>query len=345
MTILRLIVFIVLVGSIPETPSSAASNPPPGCLNDTTGFREVRASPHLAVWLNHNTGGWHGCLQLGSCYWSTQDAEDTLALLQPLMSTGAVSACTGYFDGTEFRYDCDNNEVGLENVFGLGSQVFRDVAPGDGTVCPAAAPRVLTSGFHRSPVRTPTYGEVSLSVVELRLDRFCLSILSEKDRRFEIAVLASRCTGALSDISRLADQYSPILSKGGRWLGLAARDAAMAIRVGPGSNELLLEPDRMVWGDLNSAAQVWLEAVSLASTSSEPLEASDDPLPSVVDNNPASRLLHWYAAAIARLEPIPFGIGWDEPNSISARNWMAAHAVRQEPVFKGTLLRAELVRQ
>lgn len=336
---MRLVLFVLMLMALA---SSASANPPPNCLPSTPGakLRPVASVGELSAWVQVAPGSNAACVKIAGCAWRLDQAD----LLRGSISTYASANPDGICDLLSNGSEACKDPSQLDEQFGALSELLTKSLANTNLYCRPGQGILRSTG--NAVIGT---GVDTVSLLTLPLGDYCLNLIGRSDAA---AVLVSTSCLSSSDLSALGGNLSSeLFALNSAWIAGTSGSFRLGLPVDLSGSSASLQNAPQTSGFTNSTYVAdWLSKVHTAAQSvgtGNDLDRSSDPLP-IPSNSEIGAILHWIAAAVARLEPIPFdaSTGWSEQNSqnAAARDWMATVELDDPASYGGTHFRAELAR-
>ena len=336
---MRLVLRVLLLVTLS---SGAFASPPPNCLPVTLGakLRPVASVGELNAWVQVASGSSAACVKIAGCAWRLDQADLLMGAISTYASANPDGVCDLLSDGSEACKDPSQ----LEEQFGALAELLTKSLANTNLYCRPGQDIVRTTG--NAVIGT---GADTVSLLTLPIGGHCLNLIG---RRNSAAVLVSTSCLSSTDLSALnTDLSSEFFALNDAWIAGTSGSFRLGLPMDLSGAGASLQNAPQTSGFTNSTyVTSWLSKVYTAAQTVGPgndLDRSSDPLP-IPSNTEIGGVLHWIAAAVARLEPIPFdaSTGWSEQQTknAAARDWMATVELDDPASYGGTHFRAELAR-
>lgn len=336
---MRLVLFVLLLMAFA---SGVSADPPLNCLPSTPGakLRPVASVGELSAWVQVAPGSSAACVKIAGCAWRLDQADLLRGSISTYASANPDGICDLLSDGSEACKDPSQ----LDEQFGALSALLTKSLTNTGLFCRPGQDIVRTTG--NAVIGT---GADTVTLLTLPIGDYCLNLIG---RRNAAAVLVSTSCLSSTDLSALnTNLSSELFALNDAWIAGTSGSFRLGLPVDLSGAIASLQNTPQTSGFSNSTyVTSWLSKVRTAAQTvgnGNDLDRSSDPLP-IPSNTHIGAVLHWIAAAVARLEPIPFdaSTGWSEQHSqnAAARDWMATVELDDPASYGGTHFRAELAR-
>ncbi len=319
-----------------------AQSPPTGCLPSVPDakLRPIEEIGNLRAWVQLSpTSGSSACVQIDSCAWRL----DETSLLSGPISTYASPNPDGICGLVSTGDRICSNPQQLEQQFGSIAQMVGTALADTGTYCSSGTNKVHTSGAYVANADGST-----MTLLILPVDDYCLNLVG---RNGNAAIIVTTSCANTVGVAALQNELTPqFFASHQFWIAGVSDSLIFGLPINLSGSNITIENATQVIGFPNVPyVENWLAKVYVAantlSTKPGDLDRDNDPLPEMNSGHEVGALIHWIAAAVARLEPTPFdeSEGWSERGSknAQARNWMATLELTG---FVGTHFRAEIAR-
>lgn len=276
--------------------------------------------------LSQSSSEWGLCIKHDDCTWGTRLFADAMVAGFGPYAMRGDGTCTTSFDGVgKHPWSC-KPEFEKSQVADSLTALLR-VVPG---TCKTAQKQLWSA-----QIASDVFAILDLSQ-PLSNDEYCVALVVRMRDLEPFLVVSGNCPNETTAQQVVASIDVPVLQD---FSSIIAVDST-----GRGFAQQFNGADIRVWGGLDeNGIKDWLAAVNsaahakiaLASTHSAPLKLEE--------SGYETRLVQWFAAAVARLDHGKTTWSDADDRSREARDWMAANVLTREEKFRGTLFRPELL--
>lgn len=336
---MRLVLFVLTLIALA---SDVSADPPLNCLPSSPGakLRPVASVGELSAWVQVAPGSTAACVKIAGCAWRLDQADLLRGSISTYASANPDGICDLLSDGSEACKDPSQ----LDEQFGVLSELLTKSLAKTNLYCGPGQGTVRSTG--NAVIGT---GVDMVSLLTLPIGDYCLNLIGRRDAA---AVLVSTSCLSSSDLSALdTNLSSELFAVNDAWIAGTSGSFRLGLPVDLSGASASLQNAPQTSGFTNGTYVAdWLSKVHTAAQfvgTGNDLDRSSDPLP-IPSNSEIGAILHWIAAAVARLEPTPFDAStdWSEKDSknAAARDWMATVELDDPVSYGGTHFRAELAR-